>query len=223
MQNITNVSGAPEIMPENRSASTPANDNQGDFETFLTLLTAQMRNQDPLKPMDATAFVAQLASFSSVEQQILTNTKLESLISQVSQNATFGLSNWLGKEVSYDGKVAFLGEPVKIDTPVESGADTAVLVVRNMEGQEVERISLSPDTRSIYWPIQNGVPGTPSHGNYRIEVTSLRNGAEIGTSPASISSEVVEVRIEDGNADLVLANGTAISVDKVTSVGFPDP
>jgi len=223
MQNVTNLSGAPEITPENRSVSTPANDGQGDFETFLTLLTAQMRNQDPLKPMDATAFVAQLATFSSVEQQILTNTKLESLISQVSQNATFGLSNWLGKEVGYNGKVAFFGEPVKIDTPVEQGADAAVLVVRDMEGQEVERISLSPDTRSIYWPVQNGVSGTPDHGNYRTEVTSLRNGSEIGTRPASISSEVIEVRVEDGNASLVLANGVAISADKVTSVGFPGP
>ncbi len=48
----------------------------GDFETFLKLLTTQMRNQDPLKPMDSTEFVAQLASFSAVEQQIRANDRL---------------------------------------------------------------------------------------------------------------------------------------------------
>ena len=53
-----------------------ANEMAGDFETFLKLLTAQLRNQDPLQPMDSTEFVAQLASFSAVEQQVRANDRL---------------------------------------------------------------------------------------------------------------------------------------------------
>ena len=52
-----------------------------DFKSFLSLLTAQLKNQDPLAPLEATQFVEQLASFSSVEQQIETNSLLEELLS----------------------------------------------------------------------------------------------------------------------------------------------
>ena len=71
-----------------------------DFETFLTLLTAQMRNQDPLKPMDSTAFVAQLASFSTVEQQIETNAKLDKILDNFGASPSSQLTEWIGKEVS---------------------------------------------------------------------------------------------------------------------------
>ena len=60
-------------------AADAANELAGDFETFLSLLTAQLRNQDPLKPMESTEFVAQLASFSAVEQQVRTNDRLDEL------------------------------------------------------------------------------------------------------------------------------------------------
>jgi flagellar basal-body rod modification protein FlgD len=53
-----------------------------DYNAFLKLLVAQLQNQDPTNPTDATAFVSQLASFSSVEQQVNTNSKLDSLLTQ---------------------------------------------------------------------------------------------------------------------------------------------
>lgn len=51
-----------------------------DYDSFLKLLIAQMKNQDPTNPTDATQYVSQLASFSSVEQQVKTNAKLDSLL-----------------------------------------------------------------------------------------------------------------------------------------------
>ena len=51
-----------------------------DYNTFLKLLLAQLKNQDPTKPMDSTEYMSQLASFSNVEQSIQTNTKLDSLL-----------------------------------------------------------------------------------------------------------------------------------------------
>ncbi|KQQ26009.1 flagellar basal body rod modification protein [Methylobacterium sp. Leaf125] len=50
-------------------------------DTFLTLLMTQLKNQDPTKPMDSTAYVSELATFSQVEQATKTNTKLDSLLS----------------------------------------------------------------------------------------------------------------------------------------------
>ncbi len=51
-----------------------------DYQSFLKLLIAQMRNQDPTQPMDSTQYVAQLATFSQVEQSVQMNTKLDSIL-----------------------------------------------------------------------------------------------------------------------------------------------
>lgn len=75
-----------------------------DYDSFLMLLTAQMKYQDPTKPMDSTQFVAQLASFSNVEQSIKTNQKLDSLLVSQSLGQVDGL---IGKYVtSMDGKIS---------------------------------------------------------------------------------------------------------------------
>src|SRR3954466_8260244 len=72
----------------------------GNFDTFLTLLTTQLKNQDPTSPMDSNQFTQQLVEFSQVEQQIDANTNLKTLISQgTSQAGTFATS-YLGKRVS---------------------------------------------------------------------------------------------------------------------------
>ena len=58
-----------------------------NFDTFLTILTAQIQNQDPLEPLDSTQFTEQLVQFSGVEQQIRTNQSMETLIAATRSNA----------------------------------------------------------------------------------------------------------------------------------------
>lgn len=82
-----------------------------DYNTFLTLLVAQMKNQDPTKPMDSTEYIAQLATFSNVEQSISTNKKIDELIrqSQLSQGIEL-----IGKFVSTsDGLQSGIVETVR--------------------------------------------------------------------------------------------------------------
>ncbi|MCC7253302.1 flagellar hook assembly protein FlgD [Hyphomicrobium sp.] len=75
-----------------------------NYDSFLKLLTAQMQYQDPTNPMDATQFVAQLASFSNVEQAIKTNSKLDALLISQALTQVDGL---IGKYVtSMDGKIS---------------------------------------------------------------------------------------------------------------------
>lgn len=64
------------------SSTTSATANTLDYNNFLRLLVAQLQNQDPTNPQDPTAFVSQLASFSAVEQQVNTNSKLDALLTQ---------------------------------------------------------------------------------------------------------------------------------------------
>ena len=71
-----------------------------NFETFLTLLTAQLRNQDPLSPVDSNQFTAQLTQMAGVEQQLLTNDLLTSLLSAQQGGGLAGASNYIGKDVT---------------------------------------------------------------------------------------------------------------------------
>ena len=68
-----------------------------DYQSFLTLLVAQLKNQDPTKPMDSTEYVAQLATFSNVEQAISANKKLDALIQDTRISQAIGL---IGRHVS---------------------------------------------------------------------------------------------------------------------------
>jgi flagellar basal-body rod modification protein FlgD len=81
-----------------------------DYDAFLRLLIAQMKNQDPTKPMDSAQFMAQLASFSNVEQGIKMNQKLDSLMTSLSLSQADGIigRTIISEDGSVVGKVAAL-------------------------------------------------------------------------------------------------------------------
>ena len=83
-----------------------------DYQSFLKLLIAEMKNQDPTKPMDSTQYVAQLATFSQVEQSVQTNTKLE----QIMQSSALSQADALiGRSItSADGKTTGVVASVKL-------------------------------------------------------------------------------------------------------------
>ncbi|AZO74004.1 MULTISPECIES: flagellar hook assembly protein FlgD [unclassified Mesorhizobium] len=83
-----------------------------DYQSFLKLLIAEMKNQDPTKPMDSTQYVAQLATFSQVEQSVQTNTKLD----QIMQSSALSQADALiGRSItSADGKTTGIVASVKL-------------------------------------------------------------------------------------------------------------
>ena len=100
-----------------------------NYNDFLQLLIAQMKNQDPTSPMDATQQISQLASFSQVEQQIQTNSHLETVLQNqwISQ-----ASDYIGKEIqSADGTVTGTIKEVTVYTDgiiAETDAGDKVLI-----------------------------------------------------------------------------------------------
>ncbi|HTV69395.1 MAG TPA: flagellar hook assembly protein FlgD [Rhizobiaceae bacterium] len=101
--------------------------SQVDYQSFLKLLVAQMKNQDPTAPMESTDYVAQLATFSGVEQQIQINTKLDQMLQA---NALSQADAIIGRHItSADGKTSGIVEEVKIKS------DKTIAVLEN--GKEV--------------------------------------------------------------------------------------
>jgi flagellar basal-body rod modification protein FlgD len=109
------------------STSTDAASATIDYNAFLQLLIAQMKNQDPTKPMDSSQFMSQLASFSNVEQGIKMNQKLDSLMTSMALSQVDGV---VGHTIaSADGTV--IGTVAALR--VVSGGSVAIL----QDGQEI--------------------------------------------------------------------------------------
>ncbi|AOG11093.1 MULTISPECIES: flagellar hook assembly protein FlgD [unclassified Agrobacterium] len=105
------------------TASKAAEKASIDYDSFLKLLIAQMKNQDPTNPMDATEQISQLATFSQVEQTIQTNSNLETLITG---NALSNASSYIGKTItSADEKTTGVIASVRVysDTMVATTAE----------------------------------------------------------------------------------------------------
>ncbi len=221
MQNVANATAATNAFTPSGAQKAKETTGTNDFETFLTLLTAQMRNQDPLKPMESTEFVAQLASFSSVEQQIRTNDQLAELINAFSASPATGLAEWIGKEVRHFGATQFNSTPIKVNVAADPTADTAYLRVKDVDGQTVYRQQFDPEDQVFTWNGALDASGTAPAGRYSFEVESFQNNALIKTSPASVFDLVTEVRIDNNKMTLVFPDGTTMLADDTTSLRLP--
>src|ERR1700729_3728196 len=108
----------------------------GDYNTFLTLLTTQLQNQDPLDPLDTNQFTQQLVEFSSVEQQVNMNTNLQTLISLQQTSEATSAMQFLGTNVTLTGTTATLAAnspaPWSLNSPSPA---TANITITSSTGQ----------------------------------------------------------------------------------------
>ena len=192
-----------------------------DFETFLIMLTTQMQNQDPLNPIDSSDFAVQLATFSSVEQQVKTNDLLASLGQQLGFMGLSRLAGWVGMEARVAAPAYFDGSAVTVYPNIATTADSAYLIATDENGKPVSRqqISLSDDTVQWAGVGSDGLP-LPT-GLYQFSVESISDGTLISTDPAHVYSLVTEAKLADGATIVVLAGGAEVMSDDVTALRAP--
>ena len=211
--NSTTPNSGVQSEPENKDAGLQA---AGDFNTFLTLLTAQMRNQDPLKPMDSTEFVAQLASFSAVEQQIQANEKLDKLIDLFSASAGSGLAEWIGKDIRVSGSTEFNGTPVEVEFNVDPNATSAKFVVETATGEAIYEQNVDASTQGVIWRGETFDPTiTAPAGSYSVGIVSVDSNGVAHKSPADVVSPILEIRNVGGKMVFVLENGQTVSASDI--------
>ena len=155
-----------------------------DFETFLLMLTTQAENQDPLEPIDSSEYAAQLAQFSMVEQQVLTNENLSALAAQLNLQNAANLATWVGMEVRAETTARFDGTPVTIVPKFEPGAESAYLVVRNAQDEEVARKPIEVSSTPIEWDGTDNAGSVLPNGDYRLVVDSYSNDQVTGSLQA---------------------------------------
>ena len=229
MSDIASAAAAAAITQDRRQGSGAAptvtestNGLSADFETFLRLLTTQMRSQDPLQPIESTEFVAQLAQFSAVEQQVKTNQQLGSILDQLSGGDPARLADWLGREVRAAAPTRFDGGPVEV-TPVdpEISPASATLVVRDASGAAVAEVAFEPGADSVVWNGQraDGTPAPP--GIYAFEARFADSSGATEVTPGETYARVIEARRGEDGIRLVREGGVEIGDDAVTGVREP--
>ncbi|MBM1308764.1 flagellar hook assembly protein FlgD [Sulfitobacter mediterraneus] len=209
------TSGAPAPSPQANAVLS------SDFETFLQMLTAQAKYQDPLEPIDSSEYAAQLAQFSMVEQQVKSNDLLTALTAQLGANNMAQMSSWIGMEARTTAAVHFDGAPLTISPTPAAVADNVQLVVYDAAGAEVQRLTIPNSTEPVQWAgvTSGGAPFPP--GLYRFEVESRAQGSLVLSEPAETYGKVTEAQIISGQTLLVLEGGSTVAADTVTGLRSP--
>uniref|UniRef100_UPI00286A0599 flagellar hook assembly protein FlgD n=1 Tax=Phenylobacterium sp. TaxID=1871053 RepID=UPI00286A0599 len=191
------------------------------YDTFMSLLTAQIKNQDPLSPMDSTQFTQQLVQMTGVEQQLLTNDLLEKLVGNTGSGIQTAVS-LIGKEVRATGAEAKLNAgKAEWTYKLDGEASDLTVEVLDSKGRVVQTVKptdLKAGEHSYTW---NGKDRTgaqlPNGGAYTLRVTAKDStGAGLGTT-TYVDGVVTGVEQVDGKT-LITVNGVRIPWEKVTSI-----
>lgn len=206
-----------------RTANSVTAANKGminsDFNTFLTMLTTQIKNQDPTNPMESADFAVQLATFSGVEQQVKTNEALAALSGQFGVMGMSQLAAWVGQEARAPSPVYLGDSPVTITYSSAAGADRASLVVRNDQGNVVARENVTLGKGPYIWSGM-GTDGTAlPNGKYSLSLESYKGANQIGqTTEVEAYSRIQEARSGANGTMLVLEGGIEVAATVVTAL-----
>jgi flagellar basal-body rod modification protein FlgD len=205
------------------TASAAANAQKtlsGNFDTFLTLLTTQLKNQDPLSPMDSNQFTQQLVQFSQVEQQINSNKNLENLIALTkSQTATNAVS-YLGKTLTItDGTAALQNGSANWTYSLPGDAAITKLVITDSRGRGVYattgETTLGP--HQFVWDGKDGSGTSVPPGTYKLNV--IATAADGSSMTGSVTSQGSISEIDLTGSEPALMIGTlSIPLSKATLI-----
>lgn len=179
--------------------------NGEEFNNFLQLLTAQIRNQDPLSPLDSTQFVEQLATFSTLEQQVTSNTNLEGIAQGINDLQSLIANQWLGQTVSVESpNLIFTGEPIEFGFTSTDTADRAVLTVRNSENSVVwsEELDGSEDSHSWSGETASGVTALAGE-EYHLSIDLFANSDFLGSVAPRVVTTVTDVSTDENGTPLL--------------------
>lgn len=216
----TSVTPTPQrpAAPGPGTAAPPAPGNtafSSDFETFLKMLTTQMRNQDPLNPVESSDFAVQLATFSTVEQQVLTNDLLTGLDARIGALGLGQVTAWIGMEAAGTFPVAFAGAPVEVTAHVDDRAQSAEIVATDAQGIVVNRQEIAARSGPVLWQGRDSAGFPLTEGAYTLRIDSRIDDTVIASHPVQARGVIAEARFEDGETRLVLDNGQDILASQV--------
>jgi flagellar basal-body rod modification protein FlgD len=192
------------------------------FDTYLKLLVAQIKNQDPLNPMDGTQFTSQLAQFSQLEQQINSNTYLKDILAQRDFGEQTLANSYLGKQVlgpgnlfSKEGTNTVLGYEI-----AKTSSVTTLEIINNASGTVVRTIrgETAPGKHIITWNGKTDSGTVAAEGAYTLRLKATNAEGKNITSQGYVYGQVASIYNDGAEVALQLSDGRSITAGSVMGV-----
>lgn len=189
-------------------------------EDFLTILVAQLENQDPLDPQDSAEFISQMAQFSSLEQQIQTNENLDTLIESAGNTERYAAFQLLGTEVvASSDSFSYTGSSVELGFSLDEAADEVEISILDASNTVVATLNAGQaeaGANFVTWDGTTDAGAQLASGAYSFAVKASDDGTEIDTTPL-IRTVVKQVSLDTTGSVLVTGAGE-FSLSDLTSV-----
>ena len=213
---VTNVN-YDSVLTQQQKTNAASGKLADDFSQFLTLLTIQLQNQDPLSPMDTTEFTNQLVAFSGVEQQINTNQKLDALVAMQLGDALSGAQSYVGKNVSYvSSEFEFTGVPTNIKYSMPLAAESSKIDILDEAGEVVYTINgeKTAGPHDFTWNGTTRTGAKAAGGTYEFRVTAFDENDEKIEVTSVVNGKVRGTEVQNGQVFLLVGE-RAVGLDTV--------
>lgn len=188
-------------------------------KNFLRMLTVQLQNQDPLNPMDNAAMTAQLAQLNMVDGINKLNTSVGAMMAQLKAATSLSMADSVGRSVLSEGSSLYnMGQPMSMAAELQANADSLMAVLRDSQGQEVDRLDLGAAKSGVtdfIWDARNEQGQALPDGVYRLELLAKDAQGEELAVKSYVSAMVSNIGYQDGLMKLGLHDGRTISADDI--------
>ena len=210
------------------STSTTGTGNSGGSATsaaatqdkFLNLLVAQLKNQDPLSPMDNAQVTSQLAQINTVQGIESLNTTLQTLMGSYSTSQSMQAASMVGRYVFTDGNKMNLADGAAVaGFTLDSPADKVTITVTSPSGQVVHTATmdnLDAGTNTFQWDGKADSGAASAAGQYTFTVTATNAGQKVVSTPLTVS--MVDSVINNASGPLLHTSTGSVTWDKVKQV-----
>ncbi|BEV07899.1 MULTISPECIES: flagellar hook assembly protein FlgD [unclassified Methylophilus] len=203
----------------NRSSSTTSTDDAQD--RFMKLLVTQMKNQDPLNPMDNAQVTSQMAQLNTVTGINKLNDSMTSLINNVQMGQSYQATSMIGRNILSAGNTMELGEKGALfGVNIPNGADNLTVTIKNGAGTVIQTLTLGKQATGINalsWDGKDASGQPAPTGTYTFETTATLGDAKT-TSTALSLAQVQSVSQMNGSSRLNLSTGKDVALADVLEV-----
>ena len=219
------ASAAAAAQSSNSSAATNTNSQlslASNFNTFLNLLTTQLKNQDPSNPVDSNQFTQQLVEFAGVQQQVQGNQYLSQILAAVQGNQVGSASSYIGTTIQASGNQGSLSSgAAQFGYNLAYAASKVAVTIKDTNGAVVFQGTGTNNSGSntVTWDGTNSFTGaTEPNGIYTMSVKATDANGNAITSTPFITGTVSSASISNGTVMLNLGNNLLVPTTNVTSI-----
>ena len=222
MSSITNLTAQP-TASQASTGQGALGQLSGDFDMFLNLLTTQMRNQDPLDPMDSSEYTQQLVQFSQVEQSIQQTGALNKILATLTTQDVAQASAFIGRKAEFDSATSGLGaDPAQWGWQSDRPVASLTATITDSRGVTVATRELEGGARGTFeWDGSTAAGSKAPSGSYRLGLQGFdANGNPVDVAVTSIGI-VDEVTLADGVVALGV-NGATLPASSLLRISSKD-